>query len=255
MPHSASQVWTVLPKDDNSSEFQIQSKLNGMCVDGARYVPPPPGPPHDLGVMLAAVDVGAGSDTAADQPIVTAMLPSLSPGEVSSALFFVPSSGNSSTRLHKQHQEPTTTAAGGLEPWQCPTPASVRALAATTDNVWTRRLVSEAPAAVKTWDPRIDRAIAVAIQQLWMMTELQPDGLRVIKGPMHYYGSDPYDTYRVTHALQQVGFVSLAERILDRQMSRLCRNGMWQMWETDPPQDAPQLCVIPPLFCSFFCSE
>jgi hypothetical protein len=85
--------------------------------------------------------------------------------------------------------------------------------------------------------------IAVATQQLWMLTELQHDGIRAIKGPMHYYGSDPYDTFRVTHALQQLGFTELAGRILDRQVNRLCRNGMWQMWETDPPADAPGLYV------------
>jgi hypothetical protein len=60
---------------------------------------------------------------------------------------------------------------------------------------------------------------------------------------MHYYGSDPYDTFRVTLALQQLGFTELAGRILDRQVNRLCRNGMWQMWETDPPPDAPGLYV------------
>ena len=61
-----------------------------------------------------------------------------------------------------------------------------------------------------------------------MMLEEQYDGLRITKGPQHYYGSDPYDTFRGTRALSYLGHHTTVRRILERQLGRLCKNGMWQ---------------------------
>ena len=85
------------------------------------------------------------------------------------------------------------------------------------------------------WAPsRLARALQVEQMTLLMMTETQRDGLRVLKSPLHYYGSDPYDTYRATTALMRWGRADLSAEILGRQLGRRCPDGTWQMWETDP---------------------
>ena len=45
------------------------------------------------------------------------------------------------------------------------------------------------------------------------------------KSPIHYYGSDPYDTFRMTRALMRWGRLDISEQILTRQLGRRCAGG------------------------------
>lgn len=80
-----------------------------------------------------------------------------------------------------------------------------------------------------------------------MMTEAQHDGLRGLKSPIHYYGSDPYDTFRITRALMRWGRGDLSQEILTRQLGRRCDegHGTWEMWEIDGTNDCGKANVTP----------
>lgn len=84
--------------------------------------------------------------------------------------------------------------------------------------------------------PRIRGVRAgVVMQTLLMMTETQHDGLRALKSPIHYYGSDPYDTFRITRALMRWGRSDLSQAILTRQLGRRCA----QVGATSNPLSSP----------------
>lgn len=153
----ASQKWT-LRDNPSTGTFQIESVGQpGQCIDGGNYPAPPNPPPPDLGQVLAFVDVGASGDVPADLPHLALTVPPLGPGQTAQVQFFVSSSS------------PTAS---------CPPAASLESLAAATDAAWQARNIT---LPMSTWSPQLDRALQITIQTLWMMTELQPDGLRVTK--------------------------------------------------------------------------
>lgn len=78
---------------------------------------------------------------------------------------------------------------------------------------------------IKIPDAKLKRAAEIAQQTLLMMTETQHDGLRCLKSPIHYYGSDPYDTFRITRAFMRWGRGDVSEAILTRQLGRRCAAG------------------------------
>ena len=67
------------------------------------------------------------------------------------------------------------------------------------------------------------------------------------KSPVHYYGSDPYDTFRMTRALMRWGRLDISEQILTRQLGRRCADGTgtWEMWEIDGKNDCGKDNVTP----------
>ena len=78
-----------------------------------------------------------------------------------------------------------------------------------------------------------------------------------VVGPIDYYGSDPYGTYRITTAFQRLGMLDLSEAVSPdrRQLSQRSKNGMWQMWETKTPPESPGLFIVQVswTFGFFFC--
>ena len=203
-----------------------------------------PAPP-DLGARLAFIDCGSGDDVPAATPIMNHTVAA-------------PGAGNAVSIL--MHLPPTAKwTAGTTNTSQCA--ADPAALLRTTFATWEARLggsggnsgggrarsTQDAEAVLPMFsvpDARTMRAVAVATMQLVMMTERQPDGLRCLKGPIHYYGSDPYDTYRITTAFQRLGMFNLSRAILTRQLKQRCTNGMWQMWEQEKPPADPGLYIV-----------
>lgn len=88
-------------------------------------------------------------------------------------------------------------------------------------------------------DPRIQQFWISELGRLFMMLEPREDGLRVLKGLTHYYGSNPYDTLRASRALDVAGFRDEAEALLRRQLKRVRPDGIFEMWERDVPPSGP----------------
>jgi hypothetical protein len=232
----------------------------GGCLDGSPPRPPPPPPsppsppPSDLGKEISFIDCGSGSDLAFGIPHFQFQT-TLAAGDAASFMLHLPSfematnnSSTSSTSSTSSGSAASTASKSPLRPHvsvdgdsQCAT--NPAALAAVTKDTWASRLHGAA-SMFQIADPRAMRAVSLAVQQLVMMTERQHDGLRCLKGMIHYYGSDPYDTYRITTAFQQLGMLNLSRAVLERQLSQRCTNGMWQMWETPSPPSNPGLYIV-----------
>ena len=156
---SEAQQWRVVTHDDLS--FQLSNKADGQCLDGQAYHPAPTPPPPDLGPVVASVDVGSDSDVPHDAPYLVSTV-HVPPGGYASLQFFVPADGD-----------------------QCPGAQELAESMAVTQGVWESR--QEWPKWVaRIADAKVKRALQVCAQTMMMMTELQADGLRVLKGPLHY---------------------------------------------------------------------
>ena len=157
---STAQQWRILPHADDHS-FQLSNKADGRCMDGQAHHPAPPPPPADLGPVVASVDVGSDTDVPHDAPYLVSTV-HVPPGGYASLEFFVPADGDT-----------------------CPSAHELAASMAVTQRVWAGR---------QGWpewvshiaDVKVRRALQVCAQTMMMMTELQADGLRVLKGPLHY---------------------------------------------------------------------
>ena len=196
----------------------------GGCLDGnppnAKPTPTPPSPspptppPTDLGRVLSWIDCGSGADLPVSAPHIALTVSTASSGTV---LLYIPPSNASGAVPSVAGRCP----AGGQD--------ALAKLLQQTEETWACRLDTHSPAQADTpamghardrmagfsnSDPRATRAVQVATQQLIMMTERQHDGLRVLKGPAHYYGSDPYDTFRITTAFQRLGLLGLSKQVI-----------------------------------------
>lgn len=107
------------------------------------------------------------------------------------------------------------------------TPAEARAAAA---KVWEERLASATR--LRLPDPRLQTAFDGSLRQMLTLLEARPGRLRVLKGLQHYYGSNPYDTFQVSRALDAVGLKDPAEELLRHQIAHLKQDGIFEMWET-----------------------
>ena len=95
--------------------------------------------------------------------------------------------------------------------------------------------------AIKVPDARLQDAWDANLKQLGMLLEPQADGLRILKGLDHYYGSNPYDTLQASLILDRLGFHDLAEAILRRQLKRVQFDGAFEMWEQPIPPARPPI--------------
>eukprot|EP01047_Picozoa_sp_COSAG01_P014210 COSAG01_NODE_687_length_14245_cov_40.399548_14_plen_100_part_00 len=69
----------------------------------------------------------------------------------------------------------------------------------------------------------VDRDILHNIYPTFCKTDT--DSQSYVTVQVHYYGSDPYDTFRITTALMRWNRLDVSERILTRQLGRRCRSG------------------------------
>jgi len=99
-----------------------------------------------------------------------------------------------------------------------------------TARIWREKLAAATPCVLP--DPKLQYAYDACLRQLLMMIESRPGGGRVLKGLEHYYGSNPYDTFQVSRALDAVGLKTDAEVLLRNQTRHLKEDGIFEMWET-----------------------
>jgi hypothetical protein len=108
-----------------------------------------------------------------------------------------------------------------------------RALAeasAETARFWERQLRDAA--SIQLPDSKLQYAFDASLRQMLMLIEPRPDHARVLKGLVHYYGANPYDTLQVSRALDSVGLRRDAEELLRHQLAHLKDDGLFEMWET-----------------------
>ena len=173
---------------DNSTAAQAAPRASTHAPRGTAGAPP-----ADLGAVLAWIDCGSGSDLPISAPHIALALaisaggpasPGSRPSPAASALLYFPPSAAAGA--------PVATAG------KCAANAdALAALLAATEATWQDRLGpprgdaeaeagggsgAEVVARFANGDARAMRAVAVATQQLVMMTERQHDGLRVLKG-------------------------------------------------------------------------
>jgi hypothetical protein len=87
-------------------------------------------------------------------------------------------------------------------------------------------------------DPALQLAADACVRQVLAMIEPRRRTARVLKGLEHYYGSNPYDTFQATRALDAVGLRKEADELVRHQMGRLRPSGIFEMWERDDPDPA-----------------
>lgn len=93
-------------------------------------------------------------------------------------------------------------------------------------------------------DQRTRESFDLLRAQLFMLLEPAADGMRVLKGPTHYYGSNPYDTLRASRALDVCGFREEAEAILRRQLKRVRPDDVFEMWEREVPPERVEMWIV-----------
>lgn len=81
-------------------------------------------------------------------------------------------------------------------------------------------------------DPKLQLAFDASLRQMLALIEGRPDDARILKGLEHYYGSNPYDTFQVSRALDAVGLRAEARTLLRHQLRHLKEDGIFEMWET-----------------------
>eukprot|EP01052_Picozoa_sp_SAG31_P011322 SAG31_NODE_638_length_13329_cov_13.538095_17_plen_903_part_00 len=209
----------------------VDTAMPQLCLDATPPGPTQPGRPTNVPANakpLDSIDCGSENDLAVDVPTLRYSFTGLRAGESQSVLFFAPSGPSNLANRTKSAPE-------------CPA-KDLQAAWTVTMNTWLARSANWSR--VNVPDEQISRALQIAQQTLLMMTETQHDGLRGLKSPIHYYGSDPYDTFRITTALMRWGRLDLSEQILTRQLTRRCKSGTWEMWENDSPCENTPLYIV-----------
>lgn len=108
-------------------------------------------------------------------------------------------------------------------------PADRDALLADTAKVWGEKL--RPASSVTLPDSTFQYAFDASVRHMLTMIEWRPDHARILKGLQHYYGSNPYDTFQVSRALDQIGLKAEALELLRHQMRHLKNDGVFEMWE------------------------
>jgi hypothetical protein len=101
---------------------------------------------------------------------------------------------------------------------------------AATGAFWRQKLAPTQP--LRLPDPKLQYAYDASLRQMLMLIEARPNHARVLKGLEHYYGSNPYDTFQVSRALDAAGLKEDARELLRHQISHLKDDGIFEMWET-----------------------
>ena len=102
--------------------------------------------------------------------------------------------------------------------------------------VWQERLAPARKLTLPT--AKLQFAFDASLRQMLMLMEAGPDDVRVLKGLQHYYGTNPYDTFQVSRALDAVGLRSDSTELLRHQLRHLKDDGIFEMWETGDLQKA-----------------
>ena len=102
--------------------------------------------------------------------------------------------------------------------------------------VWQERLAPARKLTLPT--SKLQFAFDASLRQMLMLMEAGPDHARVLKGLQHYYGTNPYDTFQVSRALDAVGLRSDSTELLRHQLRHLKDDGIFEMWETGDLQKA-----------------
>jgi hypothetical protein len=108
-------------------------------------------------------------------------------------------------------------------------PAPFPTLLSGAAKVWRERLGPSA--AVTLPEATLQYAFDASVRYMLSMIEWRPDHARILKGLQGYYGSNPYDTFQVSRALNQLGLRADAEELLRHQMRHLKHDGVFEMWE------------------------
>jgi hypothetical protein len=202
-PVPPTQQWAY----DNATGF-LQCAATSFCLDAA------PSPP--LSQLWQSVDCGSSEDVLFGEPFLTADVTLTAEAPAASFFLFLPHSLDNN-------------ATADFEPSQ---------FAADAEEAWAA-LLAPAVSSFAVPDPDVAYAIEVQLQTLLMSTETQTDGLRVTKSPVWYYGSDPYDTFRATLALNLFNLGDVSRDIALRQAQRLCQDGTFEMWESGHSGSCP----------------
>ena len=108
-------------------------------------------------------------------------------------------------------------------------PAPVETLLAEAAKVWRERL--RPVARVTLPEAKLQYAFDASVRYMLAMIEWRPEHARILKGLQHYYGSNPYDTFQVSRALDQIGLQADAVELLRHQLRHLKEDGVFEMWE------------------------